>query len=114
MRGKTRVQRIVLHLRLLLCTVAKARLRSMCNVTRAPFGAVGDGMHDDTAAARRALKECDSVLLPKGLRSHDHFGESRVRGVVTIGRCNYVNPQSLHSIFTKTIAQRSLSSRPIS
>ena len=36
-----------------------------CDVTHAPFGAVGDGRHVDTAAIRSALLHCDSVLLPR-------------------------------------------------
>jgi polygalacturonase len=47
-------------------TNASARPRSACDVTSAPFDAVGDGTHDDTAALRSALEKCDSVLLPQG------------------------------------------------
>jgi hypothetical protein len=42
------------------------RPRSTCDVMRVPFDAVGDGIHDDTLSLRRALEECDSVLLPRG------------------------------------------------
>ena len=46
--------------------LASGRPRSTCDVMSVPFHAVGDGLHDDTVALRRALEECDSVLLPKG------------------------------------------------
>ena len=42
-----------------------SRRWSTCDVTSAPFSAIGDGIHDDTAAIRSALAQCDSVLLPK-------------------------------------------------
>ena len=47
-------------------TAGGVHARSSCDVTSAPFGAVGDGRHDDTKALRSALVHCDSVLLPKG------------------------------------------------
>lgn len=46
--------------------LGSGRPRSICDVLSVPFDAVGDGIHDDTAALRQALEECDSVLLPKG------------------------------------------------
>jgi hypothetical protein len=49
-----------------LCGTAFPRSRSTCDVTQAPFAAVGDGKHDDTVALRRALLHCDAVLLPRG------------------------------------------------
>ena len=36
------------------------------NVRQAPYGAVGDGETDDTAALQRALDENETIFLPKG------------------------------------------------
>jgi hypothetical protein len=38
----------------------------VCDVTRAPHGATGDGQTSDTAAIRGALSACDEVVLPAG------------------------------------------------
>jgi hypothetical protein len=41
--------------------------QSIANVKDAPYGAIGDGIADDTLALQRAIDENECVFLPKGL-----------------------------------------------
>lgn len=50
----------------LLYGVHAAAAWRTCDVTSSEFGARGDGVSHDTAGIRRALEECDHVILPRG------------------------------------------------
>lgn len=44
----------------------------IANVKAPPYGALGDGLADDTAALQRAVDEHDAVLLPRGVYRLTH------------------------------------------
>ena len=51
---------------LLLGCLASASGWSICDVSHAPYAAVGDGIVNDAPAIHRALLDCDEVVLPEG------------------------------------------------
>eukprot|EP01050_Picozoa_sp_SAG11_P005013 SAG11_NODE_337_length_10541_cov_14.862574_2_plen_94_part_00 len=70
---------------------ARRRVWGACDVTDPPFAAVGDGKHDDTAAIRNALQECDSVLLPDGKRFLTGPLNLTSNQVLIVVSCDHVN-----------------------